>query len=216
MEPPETRFVNVGDADVAYQVIGEGSRDILFCNSLGGHVDLLWQLPPGATFLSEFSSLGRVLHMDRRGCGASDALPLGAIPTWEALAEDMTAVLDAVGSNLTDVVGVHEVGPIAVLFAAMHPDRVRSLILINTAARYLAADDYPIGVAPVAFEALMEMFAATWGTDENAKWQTQAGCMIVSSSGGWHARAVHRRPPKPLLLSFATFWAVWTCGLSSP
>jgi class 3 adenylate cyclase/pimeloyl-ACP methyl ester carboxylesterase len=169
MELPETRYVNVGDADVAYQVIGEGPRDILFCNSLGGHVDLLWQLPPGAKFLSELSSLGRVLHMDRRGCGASDAIPLGAIPTWEALAEDMTAVLDVVGSDLTDVVGVHEVGPIAVLFAAMHPDRVRSLILINTAARYLAADDYPIGVAPLAFEALMDMFAATWGTEENAR-----------------------------------------------
>lgn len=169
MEPPETRYVSVGDADVAYQIIGGGPRDILFCNSLGGHVDLLWQLPPGAKFLSELSSLGRVLHMDRRGCGASDAIPLGAVPTWEALAEDMTAVLDAASSKLTDVVGVHEVGPIAVLFAAMHPDRVRSLILINTAARYLEADDYPIGVAPTAFEALMDLFAATWGTEDNAK-----------------------------------------------
>jgi hypothetical protein len=43
MELPETKYVTVRDADVAYQVIGEGSRDILLCNSLGGHVDLLWQ-----------------------------------------------------------------------------------------------------------------------------------------------------------------------------
>lgn len=169
MELPDTRYVSVGDADVAYQIVGEGPRDILFCNSLGGHVDLLWQLPPGAKFLNELSSLGRVLHMDRRGCGASDAIPVGAVPTWETLAEDMTAVLDAASSKLTDVVGVHEVGPIAVLFAAMHPDRVRSLILINTAARYLEADDYPIGVAPTAFEALMDLFAATWGTEDNAE-----------------------------------------------
>jgi class 3 adenylate cyclase/alpha-beta hydrolase superfamily lysophospholipase len=169
MEPPETRYVSVGDAEVAYQVIGESPRDILFCNALGGHVDLLWQLRPSAEFLTELSALGRVLHMDRRGCGASDTIPLGAIPTWEALAEDMTAVLDAVGSKHTDVVGVHEVGPIAVLFAAMHPERVRSLILINTAARYLEADDYPIGVPLADFDALIELFAATWGSEDNAE-----------------------------------------------
>ena len=58
MEPPETRYVSVGDAEVAYQVIGEGPRDILFCNALGGHVDLLWQLRPSAEFLTELSALG--------------------------------------------------------------------------------------------------------------------------------------------------------------
>ena len=70
----------------------KGLRDVLSCNSLGGHVDHLWQIPPAAKFLSEVGTFCRLLHMDRRGCGASDAVPLSAIPTWEALAEDMTAV----------------------------------------------------------------------------------------------------------------------------
>jgi hypothetical protein len=65
MEPPETRYVSVGDADVAYQVIGEGPRDILFCNALGGQVDLLWQLRPAAEFLNELSALGRQRHDTR-------------------------------------------------------------------------------------------------------------------------------------------------------
>ena len=87
MEPPETKYMTIGDADVAYQVMGEGPRDVLFCNSLGGHVDHLWQIPPAAKFLSEVGAFCRLLHMDRRGSGASDAVPLSAIPTWEALAE---------------------------------------------------------------------------------------------------------------------------------
>ena len=62
-------------------------------------------------------------------------MPLSAIPTWEALAEDITAVLDAAGSKTATVLGVNEVGPILILFAAMHPERVSSLVLINTAAR---------------------------------------------------------------------------------
>ena len=106
--------------------------------------------------------------MDRRGSGASDAVPLKAIPTWEELAEDIIGVLDAAESELTDLVGVNEVGPIAVLFAAMHPERVGSLILINTAARYMEAPDYPIGVAPAALDTIFDMLAATWGSDEFA------------------------------------------------
>jgi pimeloyl-ACP methyl ester carboxylesterase len=115
MEPPETRYVTIGDADVAYQVVGEGPRDLLFCNSLGGPVDLIWQIPQGAQFLTELASFSRLIHLDRRGSGASDAVPLGAIPIWEVLAEDMTAVLDATGSTLTDVMVTNEAGPIAIL-----------------------------------------------------------------------------------------------------
>ena len=168
LEPPDTLYVTVGDADVAYQIFGEGPRDVLLCNSLGGHVDLLWQLTQGAKFLTEMSAFSRVLHMDRRGSGASDAMPLSAIPTWEALAEDITAVLDAAGSERADLVGVTEVGPIAILFAAMHPERVRSLILINTAARYMRADDYPIGVAPATLDAIIDTIATSWGREELA------------------------------------------------
>ena len=82
--------------------------------------------------------------MDRRGSGASDAVSLKAIPTWEELAEDIAGVLDATGSKVVDLVGVNEVSPNAILFAAMHPERVGSLILINTSARYIEAPDYPI------------------------------------------------------------------------
>ena len=106
--------------------------------------------------------------MDRRGSGASDAVPLKAIPTWEELAEDMTGVLDAAESKLTDLIGVNEVGPIAVLFAAMHPERVGSLILINTAARYMEAPDYPIWVGATALDAIFDLLASSWGSEEFA------------------------------------------------
>lgn len=165
MEPPGIRYVSIGDGDVAYQVLGEGPGDLLFCNSLGGHVDLIWQIPQAAEFLEKLATLKRVLHMDRRGSGASDAVPLRAIPTWEELAEDIAGVLDATESTVADLVGVNEVGPMAVLFAAMHPERVASLILINTSARYIEAPDYPIGVAPATIDAIYDMLLSTWGSD---------------------------------------------------
>jgi hypothetical protein len=37
-----TRYAAVGDADVAYQVVGDGPFDLLCFYGLGSHIDLLW------------------------------------------------------------------------------------------------------------------------------------------------------------------------------
>jgi class 3 adenylate cyclase len=64
------------------------------------------------------------------------------------------------------ILAAADAGPIAVLFAAMHPERVSALVLLNTSGRYMAADDYPDGVAPDDVDALVKLFVATWGTPE--------------------------------------------------
>ena len=40
MSRPETKYVAVVDADVAYQILGEGPSDLLFFNGLGSHVEI--------------------------------------------------------------------------------------------------------------------------------------------------------------------------------
>jgi pimeloyl-ACP methyl ester carboxylesterase len=72
---------------------------------------------------------------DRRGTGASDGLPRNAVPTLEEWTEDVHAVLDAVGSERAALFGKMDMGPIAILYAAMHPERVSALALMNTWAR---------------------------------------------------------------------------------
>lgn len=62
--------------------------------------------------------------------------------------------------------GTLETGPIALLFAAMHPERVSHLVLMVTTARYMAADDYLFGVSSDAVDFLVELVATTWGTDD--------------------------------------------------
>ena len=164
MEAPETRYVAVGDADVAYQVVGEGRLDLLFCYGLGSHVEHCWEVPAIAGFLNSLTAFSRLILFDRRGTGASDAVPRNAMPTWEEWTEDIVAVLDAVGSKRTAILASLDAGPIAILFAAMHPDMVTALILHNTSARYLEADDYPIGVAPEILDDVVELVAMGWGT----------------------------------------------------
>ena len=94
MDPPETRYVAVGDSDVAYQVVGEGPLDLLYCYGLGSHIELMWEVPVIAEFLTRLASFSRLIFFDRRGTGASDGVSLNAIPTWEEWTEDIEAVLD--------------------------------------------------------------------------------------------------------------------------
>ncbi len=162
-ESAGTRYVAVGDADVAYRVVGDGPIDLLYFYGLGSHIEVLRQVPGFEEFLKRLSSFSRVILFDRRGTGASDGVPRNAIPTCEEWTDDVRAVLDAAGSKRAAIVAALDAGPIAVLFAAMHPERVSALVLLNTTARYLSADDYPIGAAAEEVDALVEMLGANVG-----------------------------------------------------
>jgi class 3 adenylate cyclase len=169
MDAPMTRYAEVGGAEVAYQVIGEKALDLVWCYALGAQVDLYWQVPGVIDSMKQLTDFARVIVFDRRGSGASDPLPLNAVPTWEALAEDLTAVLDAAGAQRAAILAPLETGPIAVLFAAIHPERVSHLILYNTTARYLEDDDYPIGMSLETLDSVVGFIGEYWGTDGFAR-----------------------------------------------
>jgi class 3 adenylate cyclase len=166
MSRPETKYVAVGDADVAYQVLGEGPSDLLFFNGLGNNIEMAWEDPVIADFLRRLATLRRLIFLDRRGTGASDGLSGGDLPTWEVWTEDIESVLNATGSEQTSILATVDGGPIAILYAAAHPERVESLVLCNTTARYLVADDYPIGFTSEALDFVIEFLRTQWGTPE--------------------------------------------------
>jgi class 3 adenylate cyclase len=104
--------------------------------------------------------------LDRRGTGASDGVPRNAIPTWEDWTEDFDAVLGAVGIERVALVAREDATRIAMLFAAMHPERVSHLVLFNAAARRLWAADYPIGMPPDELKRIVALIAAGWGKED--------------------------------------------------
>src|SRR5687768_11400697 len=113
MAQPETKYVAVGDADVAYQACGDGPTDLLFCYGLGSHIEFNRQVPLVATFLDRLASRFRLIMFDRRGTGASDGVPRGSVPTLEEWTEDIAAVLDATESDRVTIFATLDTGPIA-------------------------------------------------------------------------------------------------------
>jgi class 3 adenylate cyclase len=161
-ERPQTRYVTVEGAEVAYQIVGDGPIDLVYFSGIGSHLELYWDW--AGPFLRRLASFSRLVLFDRRGTGVSDAVPLYAIPTWEEATEDLKGVLDAVGSDHAAIYAEADAGPIAILFAATNPDRVSALVLGNTSARLVVDDDYSIGLPVAETQSFVDLLGTQWGT----------------------------------------------------
>jgi pimeloyl-ACP methyl ester carboxylesterase len=160
---PETRYAKSGDLNIAYQALGDGPPDLLFLSDWGGNVEGQWEHRLLARFLLRLASMGRFIAFDRRGIGASDPVPLGNVATIEETMDDALAVLDAVGSPRTVVIGLGSGAPIACVLAATHPERVTSLVLLNGYARFARAPDHPWGLPPPARDRMLAAIEEGWG-----------------------------------------------------
>jgi pimeloyl-ACP methyl ester carboxylesterase len=167
--PPATKYARVGGDRLAYQVLGQGPPDLVFTMGAFSHVDIVWEDPQMALFLRRLASFSRLLRFDRRGTGVSDPLPRDPLPPWEAYAEELVAVMDAVGSQRAALLATGpQAGPMALFFAGTRPERTGALILADATARYLVADDYPIGFPPEAAEVMIARSEELWGTEAMA------------------------------------------------
>ncbi len=140
MQPPDTRYVTRPDGiNIGYQVIGEGPIDLVVSPGFVSHLDLLLMDPGYSRFIGQLASFARVIIYDKPGTGVSD--PISHLPAIEERAEDIRILLDEVGSPTAAIFGISEGGPAAALFAALHPDRVRALVIFGSYRRI--GTDFP-------------------------------------------------------------------------
>ncbi|MCH9729021.1 MAG: adenylate/guanylate cyclase domain-containing protein [Actinomycetia bacterium] len=107
-------------------------------------VDSIDAEPSMFRFHRRLASFSRLIRFDQRGEGSSSRAPLDAIGP-EYWAQDALSVLNAVGSKHATIFASAYFAASAFVLAAEHPDRVRSIIIVNGAARTLWAPDYPVG-----------------------------------------------------------------------
>jgi class 3 adenylate cyclase len=157
----ETRYAKSGDVYIAYQVTGSGALDLVMVPGFVSHVELLWEHPHAARFVSRLASFCRVIRFDKRGTGLSDRV--SAIPTLEQRMDDVRAVMDAVGSDRAALLGISEGGPMCALFAATYPERTSALIMYAAMARMAWAPDHPWGRRREELEARIRGVEQAWG-----------------------------------------------------
>ena len=165
VEVPETRYAESTDGvQVAYQVWGEGSFDLVAGRDASVPVDMMWEEPKVRSFLERLGRFSRNIWSDGRGVGSSDAVTLIAPPTLDGWMDDRAAVITAAGSERAVVLGMGEAGPPTIWYAATNPERVSALVLYNAFARFLRGPDYPCGLPPEQAERYLEAVRAAWST----------------------------------------------------
>ena len=135
---------------IAYQVVGDGPIDLVYTSGASSHLDLIWEEPHWAGTFRRLAEFSRLIVFDKRGTGLSDRPD--HLATLEERIDDIRTVMDAAGSERASIIGVSEGGPMALLFAATHPQRTRSLIVHGAPARYAWAPDWPWGPTDAALE----------------------------------------------------------------
>jgi len=161
---PQTRYARAGDVHIAYQVVGDRPIDLVYVPPQLQQVEHLWAEPRVAAFFERLARFSRLILFDRRGTGMSD--PISATTTLEDQMEDLDAVLDAVGSERAALLAQAEGSPMAILYAATHPERTRALVLYAGMARTTAAPGYEWPGTPAEREARIAEVFAHWGDGE--------------------------------------------------
>src|SRR5216683_4380652 len=161
--PPKTQYARSGDLHIAYQIVGEGSLDLVYVPGWISHVELAWEEPTLAKFLRRLASFSRLIMFDKRGTGLSDRVPNDKLPTLEERIDDLRAVMDAVGSERAAVFGFSEGGNLSALFAATYPERTTALIVFGTFAKRIWSPDYPWAPKPEDREQSYELIEREWG-----------------------------------------------------
>ena len=163
MEVPEIEYTRSGDVAIAYQTFGDGPRDLVLVPMFSNLV-FPWSNSDWRGMYSRFASFSRLIMFDKRGTGLSDRpRDLGPI---ETRMDDIRAVLDAVGADRATLVGMGEGGQTCALFAATYPERTEALVLVNTPARAVSADDYPYGMHEDEWRAQLRAIRERWGARE--------------------------------------------------
>jgi 3-oxoadipate enol-lactonase len=117
--------IRINDADIAYDDHGVG-QPILFLHAFPLNRSM-WQ-GQIVTLLNEQSY--RLVALDWRGFGESESAT--TLSTMEVLADDVAALMDALGMQQAILCGLSLGGYVAFAFLRKYPERVQGLILADT------------------------------------------------------------------------------------
>ena len=120
--------VEINGAELEVEVLGDEGAPVLIAHHGGGGIGSLAE--PRATF-GPLSDVFRVVVFDARGCGRSSGGPPYSHEQWAA---DVDGLREWAGAEQVVVAGGSYGGFISLEYAVRYPERVRAVVLRDTAA----------------------------------------------------------------------------------
>ena len=173
---PRIQYAKTKDGvNIAYWTLGEGTP-LVHLSFAFSHIQLEWQIPECRRWYERLAEKRTLVRMDPRGLGLSerDITELSA----DAWVLDVEAVVDRLGLEKFALLGPWHTGPVAIAYAARHPERVSRLILWGA---YAWASEY---LALTEIRAIRPIVGTAWQT------YTEAVAHVLL---GWSAGEPARR-----------------------
>jgi pimeloyl-ACP methyl ester carboxylesterase/DNA-binding CsgD family transcriptional regulator len=149
---------------IAHSTVGDGPVTIVVVSPMVSQVEVVWEQPALEQFLSRLAACARVVIFDRRDAGLSDRRADGGLVGLPEYALDVKAVMDSIGTERAVLLAVTLGCPIAVQFAAAHPDRVRALVLTGGFAKLTRLGRFDFEAHPSHVDEWATGTARAWGT----------------------------------------------------
>jgi pimeloyl-ACP methyl ester carboxylesterase/DNA-binding CsgD family transcriptional regulator len=174
----QIRFCKSADGvRLAYAQDGRGPAMIEVATWLN-HVEYDWKSPIWKARLVELTKNYMLTRYDGRGCGLSDQNPKSL--TFDDLVADLEAVIEAAGLKRFILLGCCQGGPVAIAYAARHPERVSHLVLYGAYARgKLKRNPSPQDLDEA--ETMLKLVELGWGRDNPAFRQVYTSLLIPDS-----------------------------------
>jgi pimeloyl-ACP methyl ester carboxylesterase len=126
------RKVALRGIEMELEEAGAGERAFVLVHGFTGSRDDFRE------HLPELARLGRTIALDQRGHGGTTNSGRSEDYTLDGLVADLAAAFDALGLARADLLGHSLGGMVALRFALAHPERVASLVLMDTSPRPMA------------------------------------------------------------------------------
>ena len=180
---PQIQYAQTTDGvSIAYSTIGKGGEGTPLIETPTmpwSHIQLSWQMPEWVRYYNRQAENRMVVRYDGRGTGMSDRNITDF--SLDALVLDLEAVVDAVGLEKFALTAGLFTGPVAIVYAARHPEQLSHLLLW---CAFAAGRDYADLPTVKAFQALRmqdwEIYTQTgahaflgWAAAEHARWYAE-------------------------------------------
>jgi len=131
---PRIQYATTNDGvNIAFWGIGEGMPFVHMPWFRSSHIQREWQITEYRRWYDSLAKKLCLVRYDGRGIGMSDRNVEEY--SLDALVADLEAVVDRLQLETVALFGVLHMGPVAIAYAARHPERVSHLILWCTYAR---------------------------------------------------------------------------------
>ncbi|MEO1013116.1 MAG: alpha/beta hydrolase [Bacteroidota bacterium] len=191
----KTRYAKSGKVNIAYQVVGTGTVDLVYIPGWVSNIDMMWKDPRISHFLSHLSKFTRLILFDKRGTGLSDRV--NELASLQQRMDDIRCVMDAADSGKAILFGHSEGGVASCLFAATYPERTHSLITFGIWAKRKYSRDYPWAPTDEERQVFYQMIEQCWGDWRNMDFDTLMPSMVHDEEYCKHIAAYLRSSASP-------------------